>query len=140
MRSDDWLYTRLDYIWSRYFEDIERITPIRIQFGRRAYRRLGSIGLRKAVAGGAHVEFSQIIISSLLADDDVPEIIIDQVLAHEIVHYVHGFGSHHPRTLKHPHQGGVIISEFRKRGLWELYRAYTAWMKIYWPKMIQGEF
>jgi hypothetical protein len=67
---------------------------------------------------------------------DIPEIIIDHVIAHELVHYVHGFGSRRPRLLRHPHQGGVIKSEFQKRGVWELYRAYQAWMKIHWRQYV----
>ena len=138
-RSNVWLSERLEYIWATYFSDIKRITPIRVHFGQRAYRRLGSIILRPQLIEGKKVEVSWITISSLLADDDIPDLVIDQVLAHELVHYVHGFGSHYPRILHHPHQGGVILKEFKKRGLWELYRVYLAWIKLHWRHILRQE-
>src|SRR3972149_10983940 len=43
MRDDNFLQQRLDHIWDRYFSDIEQRNDVRIQFGRRARSRLGSI-------------------------------------------------------------------------------------------------
>lgn len=137
MRTNVWLEQQFESVWHRYFHDVERVTPIKISFGRYAYQRLGSIMLQTARINGETVEYSRITISSLLKNPQIPDIIIDQVIAHEIVHYIHGFGSHHPRKLRHPHQGGVILKEFRRRGLWELYRAYQAWMKIHWTTLLK---
>jgi hypothetical protein len=136
MRTDDWLNQRLELIWARFFADIPVSTPVDIHFGRRSYQRLGSIALRKIIRQGVAEQRSRITISSLLAEELFPDIIVDQIIAHELVHYVHGFGSLRPRTLRHPHQGGVIIKEFQKRGLWELYRAYQAWMKIHYKRIV----
>jgi hypothetical protein len=137
-RTNAWLEQQLEVIWQRHFSDIERVTPIKIQFGRRAYRRLGSIVLRPAFASTSR-QYSQIIISGILADPAMPEFIAQQVIAHELVHYIHGFGSHLPRHLDHPHQGGVIVREFKRRGLWELFRVYQAWMKIHWIQYLKSQ-
>lgn len=131
LRTNEWLDLQLQHIWQKHFSDIEQVTPIKIQFGRRAYRRLGSIILSPSRAD-RQKQHAHIVISGILADTQVPEFIIQQVIAHELVHYIHGFGSHLPRHLKHPHQGGVIVREFKRRGLWELFRAYQSWMKINW--------
>ena len=137
-RTNAWLEQQLENIWHQHFSDIDRVTPIRIQFGRRAYRRLGSIVLRPAFAPTAR-QHSHIVISGILADSDMPEFIAQQVIAHELVHYIHGFGSHLPRHLRHPHQGGVIVREFKRRGLWELFRVYQAWMKIHWSAYLKSQ-
>lgn len=131
MRDNQWLKDQLEQMWQRHFSDIERVTPIQIQFGRSAYRRLGSIVLKPGYAP-KDKQYAHIVISGILRDPSVPDYVPQQVIAHELVHYIHGFGSHLPRNLDHPHQGGVIVKEFRKRGLWELFRAYQSWMKIQW--------
>jgi hypothetical protein len=141
MRDNAWLEQQMQQIWQQHFSDIVMVTPIKINFGRYAYRRLGSIMLRPATAPTQR-QHAHILISAALANPQVPDIIIQQVIAHELVHYIHGFGSHLPRTLHHPHQGGVIVREFRRRGLWELFRAYQAWMKVNWLNYLreQGQY
>lgn len=138
IRTNAWLEQQLEDIWERHFSDIDRATPIKIQFGRRAYRRLGSIVLQPAFAPASR-QHSHIIISGILADPAMPEFIAQQVIAHELVHYIHGFGSHLPRHLRHPHQGGVIVREFKRRGLWELFRVYQAWMKVHWIEYLKSQ-
>lgn len=128
-RNLTWLNSRVQAIWLKHFSDIPQETPIKVRWGQRSYRRLGSIILKQPSSSSA---YSLITISSLLRDLEVPTLIIDQIIAHEIVHYVHGFGSERKRDLSHPHQGGVIVKEFQKRGLWELYRYYESWMKVNW--------
>lgn len=135
-RDTDWLKNRVHDIWHKYFADIPQETPIKASWGQRSYRRLGSIVLKNPQSANP---YSQITISSLLRDAEVPSLIIDQIIAHEIVHYVHGFGSERKRVLKHPHQGGVIVKEFQKRGLWELYRYYQSWMKISWVPFLKKQ-
>ena len=135
-RNISWLHARAEYIWQRHFADIPQDTPIRVRWGQRSYRRLGSIMLKHSASGTA---YSQITISSLLQDPEIPTLVIDQIIAHEIVHYVHGFGSERKRDLGHPHQGGVIVKEFQKRGLWELYRYYQSWMKVNWLAFLKNQ-
>ncbi len=138
-RNNAWLDQCLRQVWHRYFTDIEESTPVSISFGQRSYRRLGSIALRRGMISKEFVPISRITISALLTDQAIPELVIEHIIAHELVHYVHGFGSERPRSLRHPHQGGVIISEFQKRGVWELYRAYQAWMKVHWKQVLAQE-
>src|SRR5690606_24467255 len=126
-------------IYLRHFSDIELITPIRISFGRRSYRRLGSIIIKPRLVEGQRQPWSIITISSLLQEPEVPGYVIDQIIAHELVHYVHGFGSERPRQRRHPHQGGVIVREFKSRGLCELFRVYQAWMKLSWPAFVRNK-
>lgn len=135
-RNLEWLNSRVEAIWSRYFHDIPQSTPVRVRWGQRSYRRLGSIILKQRADGSY---YSLITISSLLREPEVPSLIIDQIIAHEIVHYVHGFGSERPRKLRHPHQGGIIVKEFQKRGLWELYRYYKSWMSLSWVPFLQSQ-
>ncbi len=138
LRTNQWLEQQVQSIWASHFSDIDQVTPIRINFGRRTYRRLGSIILRPTNAPSQQ-QYAHIVISGLLADPQVPDYIIQQVIAHELVHYIHGFGSHLPRHLRHPHQGGVIVREFKRRGLWELFRVYQVWMKLSWQKYLLSQ-
>ena len=46
----------------------------------------------------------------------IPEYVIDTTVAHELVHYMHGFFSPHQRLYKHPHKGGIVTKELKKRG------------------------
>jgi len=113
-RDTAWLTNRVQTIWQKHFPDIPQSTLVKSRWGQRSYRSLGSIVLKNSQTDYV---YSQITISSLLKDSEIPTLIIDQIIAHEIVHYVHGFGSERKRDLKHPHQGGVIVKEFQKRGL-----------------------
>ncbi len=135
-RDAAWLASRVQAIWQKHFADIPQDTLVEVQWGQRSYRRLGSIMLKQPPSSRA---YSQITISSLLQDIEIPTLVIDQIIAHEIVHYVHGFGSERKRDLRHPHQGGVIVKEFQKRGLWELYRYYQSWMKVNWIAFLKGK-
>lgn len=137
-RDDKWLAGRLEYLWASHFADVQRLTPIKIGFGRRSYRRLGSIILKRGLVNGEIRSYSRITISGLLIDGRVPSVVIDQIIAHELVHYIQGFGSELPRRLRHPHQGGIIVKEFQRRGLWELYRVYQAWMKLEWGEFVRS--
>ena len=44
-RDEAWLQQMLDKIWDNYFQDVPQDNDVRIVFGRRAKRRLGSISL-----------------------------------------------------------------------------------------------
>ena len=72
----EWLNARLNTIWGQYFSDIPQETPVRIKWGQRSYRRLGSIRLKTAPTGQ---HYSQITISSLLKAREVPSLIVDQI-------------------------------------------------------------
>ena len=123
MRDDIWLSERLNRIIKKYFAEIET-SEIEIRFFGRARRRLGSI--RK-------IDHTSIIrVNGLLAAPAIPDFVIDEVIAHELVHYVHGFGSNRERLYKYPHQGGVVERELEKREAAHLTRSSKSWLKSYW--------
>ena len=67
-RNLEWLNSRVEAIWSRYFHDIPQSTPVRVRWGQRSYRRLGSIILKQRADGSY---YSLITISSLLREPEV---------------------------------------------------------------------
>lgn len=134
MRNNSDLQLLLDGFLAEEFSDMERSNEIVIAFGRRAKRRLGSIRMTR---GG---EVSQITINGIFKDENIPEQIIRAVLAHELCHYAHGFCSPLKQKYKHPHQGGVIRREMKKRGLDLLYQFEKTWTKKRWPQILMREF
>ncbi len=124
-RDDKWLLSRLDHIWTNYFANVAQINPVFIKFGRYSKLRLGSIKMDRVK------KHSQITITSMFKDPNIPVEVIDHTIGHELCHYTHGFSSPKPRMHKYPHHGGVIKQELQARGLEHLSKAYTAWMKEY---------
>lgn len=125
MRDNFWLHSRLSVLWSSYFPDMQKENPVMIKFGRYSRYRLGSIKLHK------HSGFSMITITAMFKDDNVPTEVVDHTIAHELIHYAHGFSSTKQRLHKHPHQGGIIKKEMQERGIEFLYEAYSLWVKSY---------
>ena len=123
-RDNAWLQEMLDKIWDNYFEDVPQDNDVRIVFGRRAKRRLGSISLdpndRKT---------SIITINSVFKRQDVPEYVVEATVVHELTHYAHGFNSPLEQAKQHPHAGGVMRREFDERGLLELYQVQRRWLQ-----------
>ncbi|MFC1656819.1 hypothetical protein ACFL14_02580 [Patescibacteria group bacterium] len=122
-RDNIWLENRLRLIWQRYFVDLEQRNSILIGFGKRARTRLGSIRYHKKS------KTSIITISGYFKNLEIPEFVIDVVLAHELVHYLHGFSSPHSRAWQHPHQGGIVDREMKDRGLEEVLKLQKKWIK-----------
>lgn len=125
LRDDKWLLSRLDYLWSNYFPDIDQTNPVFIKFGRYSRLRLGSIRLDKATGR------TYITITGMFKDEAVPIDVVDQTIAHELTHYTHGFSSFRSRMHKYPHGGGVVNRELKARGLGHLGVAYNRWKKQY---------
>ena len=148
-RDNIWLRSRLDSMLENHFDDIEHLHPILIHFGRRSKTRLGSITLRhrerirtpmyrhEVKSLNIHDAVSLITINSLLKHEQVPEVVVDGVIAHELVHYCHGFNSLLPRKHKHPHAGGVVRLELKKRGIDHLERDQKKWTKVYWREFMR---
>lgn len=124
-RNDQWLFSRLDFIWSKYFDDIPQKNRVYIKFGRFAKYRLGSIKLK------GKTKDSFITITSMFKNISIPQEVIDHTIGHELVHYTHGFSSIHPKLHRYPHAGGVVKREMEKRGMGYLYKAYKQWIKDY---------
>ncbi len=130
VRTDYTLFHHLSLIWREHFSDVERVNPVVIEFGRAARTRLGSITLDKPS------NISRITISHLLAYDLVPDVVLNATIAHELVHYTHGFSSLRPRIFRHPHQGGIILKEFRARGLYPTHLEARRWLRANWRKIV----
>ena len=129
MRDQAWLENALVEVWNKHFSDIIRVNPIAIRWGRKSGQRLGSIILTKEGV-------SRITITSLFKDEGIPEYIIYETIAHELIHYIHGFSSKIKRTFKYPHQGGIIRIEMEKRGLGTTYRKTKTWMRRNWTAYV----
>lgn len=125
VRDNNWLLSRLDYVWSEYFSDISQTNPVFIRFGRYSKYRLGSIKLNR------RTDKSYITITAMFKNKNIPTEVIDHTIAHELVHYAHGFSSKKARLHKYPHAGGVVNKEMRDRGMYYLVKAYSAWVKQY---------
>lgn len=125
LRDNNWLLSRLDFIWSEYFSDVPQNNKVFIKFGRYSKYRLGSIRLDR------RTKASLITITSMFKDQKISSEVVDHTIGHELVHYAHGFSSVHPRLHKYPHAGGVVRFEMGKRGMEHLYDAYRKWVKEY---------
>ncbi|MDO8638781.1 MAG: hypothetical protein Q7R43_04355 [Candidatus Daviesbacteria bacterium] len=125
MRDDTWLLSRLDHLWNNYFSDVPQINPVFIKFGRQAKLRFGSIRMEP------WSKKTYIVITGMFKSSKIPAEVIDHTIAHELVHYVHGFSSPHKRMHRFPHEGGVVKGELENRGLIHLLKAYKEWIKIY---------
>lgn len=134
-RDNAWLWHMLDKIWDNYFTDVAQENDVKIVFGRRAKRRLGSIGLDPADRST-----SVITINSIFKRTDIPEFVVEATVFHELTHYAHGFNSPLEQAQAHPHAGGVMRREFAERGMLELYQQQKQWLKTHWPRILLEEF
>jgi hypothetical protein len=125
MRNDQWLKEKLGIIWSDHYGDIKKTNVVTIKFSRRCMGRLGSIRL-------VNNTVSEIRINGVLKDKGIPEYVCDAVIAHELTHYVHGFGSKRPQLYKFPHRGGVVTREMISRGLGETHKEAKQWIDNNW--------
>jgi hypothetical protein len=134
-RDEAWLQGILDKIWDNYFPEVAQVNDVKIVFGRRTKRRLGSISLDPADR-----KTSIITMNGLFKREDVPEFVVEATIFHELTHYAHGFNSPLEQAQAHPHAGGVMRREFAERGLLELYLQQKKWLKAHWPEVLLQEF
>jgi hypothetical protein len=134
-RDQAWLQQMLDKIWDNYFQDVPQANDVRIVFGRKAKRRLGSISLDPGDG-----KTSLIVVNSLFKDPDIPEFVVEATVFHELTHYAHGFNSSLDQAQRHPHAGGVMRREFAERGLLELYQQQKQWLKENWLGVLERNF
>ena len=130
--NHQWLNNRFHYLHQRYFSDIEIKNNLIIQFGRPCKTRLGSIK-PKSRLDKSH---SIITINGHFMEENIPEFLVDAVIAHEFMHYAHGFASPHQQAYKHPHQGGVVDWDLKERGLGDILKLQKKWLKINWKKYL----
>jgi hypothetical protein len=149
MRDNEWLSQRLSYIHQKHFSDITDGNEIEVRFGRACKTRLGSIAIREKKYRSkrllqnrlrylsADEVVSIITINGYFTDPEIPEEVVDAVLAHEFSHFVHGFNSIRDRQYRLPHAGGVITQEFRERGLDGILKSHKKWIKTNWKQIIK---
>ncbi|MFH1972174.1 MAG: hypothetical protein ABIJ18_01715 [archaeon] len=108
MRDNEWLQKRLDSIWEMLFPEVEKKNKVNVYFKGRWKNKFGHI---KRVG-----KDTEIVVNSLFQNEIIPENIVDVTLAHELIHYMHGFNSPHEQKYKHPHAGGIVTRELKNRG------------------------
>lgn len=128
MRDNSWLAVRLDQIWKTLFPEIERKNNVVVRFKGRWKNKFGHI---KRLKDGS----SEIAVNELFKNDVIPEYMIDVTIAHELVHYMHGFNSPHEKMYSHPHKGGIVNRELRKRGFGHLLMLEREFGKRQWGKI-----
>jgi hypothetical protein len=146
MRTDQWLEDQLNQIWQSFFPDIHKVNNVVIKWGRAAKNQLGSItakGPRRLFRTPGRFpkhswwlpeSISIITINRNFQNLSVPEEIISVTIAHELVHYSHGFSSPHPQLYKYPHLGGIVSKELKARGLGDQLKFQKKWLKEEWKK------
>lgn len=129
MRNEEWLAEFMHSLWEKNFPDVKRKNNIIVRWKGRWKNKFGHIKRLKN-------KDTEIGINSWFKDKRVPEYIIELTLAHEIVHYMHGFQSPHPKLFRHPHQGGVVDKELKKRGYSVMLKEEKKWFKDVWLREI----
>ncbi|MEA3378746.1 MAG: hypothetical protein U9Q69_03840 [Nanoarchaeota archaeon] len=125
MRNNQWLDKRMHQIWETLFPDVARLNEVIIIFKGKWKNKFGHIKFLKD-------KKSEIAINSLFQDEKIPEYIIDLTIAHELVHYYHGFNSPHKKKYKYPHKGGIVTRELKKRGFAHLLLKEKNYIKKEW--------
>lgn len=131
MRDNKWLATRLEAIWKTHFADVAIKNEVIVRFGRQARTRLGSIKFGKRVV---HPR-TYITVTGYFRAPEIPEYVVDAVLAHELSHYTHGFHSPSEQRYFHPHQHGVVTNELTRRGLGGIVKKQKSWLKRHWREV-----
>lgn len=116
----------LALIWQHYFSDIARVNDVTIAY---SYPWKSRLGLIRMSLDGTH---SFIGINALLQHATPPPSLLITTIAHELVHYVHGFGSPLPRRYDHPHANYVVERELEQRGLGDYLQHANEWIDEHW--------
>ncbi|HCW32011.1 TPA: hypothetical protein DGH83_00740 [Candidatus Peregrinibacteria bacterium] len=125
-RNQKWLEDRMHQVLERGFSDLIPANKIEIKFGQAARTRLGSIRLLR------DKKKSRILINRLFQIEKIPLIVVDLTIAHELVHYVHGFSSPLEQKFCTPHAGGVVDKELKARGFGQDLLFQKNWLKKNW--------
>lgn len=131
IRDQQWLQNRLKTVWQSGFFDVVPRNRIEIKFGRIARTRLGSIRMSRDRA------VSKILINRLFVLEHIPEEIVDATIAHELVHYLHGFSSPFEQKYCSPHAGGVVTKELKQRGFGDALAFQRKWLKTHWGPLVR---
>lgn len=152
VRDNKFLEERMYYLWDNYFADVPRKNYVLIKFGKASRRQLGSIKWAnrnskiKKLLNKKQEEWeiqddpriSIITVTKHFKHPDVPTEVIDMTIAHEMVHYTHGFHSPLPKLFRHPHKGNIVNKELIARGLGSQLERTETWLKNNWVKIISA--
>jgi len=127
MRDDTWLKNRMLEIWQIHFIDVPMLNQINIKFKGRWKNKFGHIKMKNNI--------TEIVINSLFQNDNVPQYIIDLTIAHELIHYAHGFQSPLARKYNYPHQGGIVRKELLRRGFKNQMELERKVFRKEWPEI-----
>jgi len=130
MRNNIWLQKRLAQIWELLFPDTPKLNSVIIKFKGSSFRKFGHI---KRICFD-----TEIAINSLFQYELVPEYIIDITIAHELIHYMHGFNSPLQKKYKHPHKGGIVTKELKSKGFLNMLKREKIFIKREWPKIYKA--
>jgi hypothetical protein len=130
-RSQCWLESRLQSVWTSSFPDLVAANEVVIRYGQRARTRLGSIRMSR------DAKISTILINRLFQLEIVPVEVVDATIAHELTHYLHGFSSPLEQKFSTPHAGGVVTKELKKRGFESALELQKKWLKVQWPLLVR---
>lgn len=139
-------------LWDDHFADVPRQNLVLIHFAKYSSRQLGCIkwarsstrikGLLKRRLEEYEVQddkrISVINITRHFQDLFVPDFVVRATIAHEMVHYTHGFHSPLPQIVNHPHRGNVVNKELIKRGLGNTLAESEAWLKANWWQFLRA--
>lgn len=120
------LTSYLNEIWQLYFSDIPRMNDVYIEY---CYPWKSRLGLIRLSLDGA---ITFIGVNTLLQLAQVPEYVLVTTIAHELVHYTHGFGSPLPRRCKHPHANHIVDRELQQRELGSHLQCCNEWIDKCW--------
>lgn len=151
MRTNNYLEEQLYDIWEKYFADVARKNYVVIKFGKYSKRQLGSIkwankrskikGLLKNIEEDIKEQDDKritiITVTKYFQHEEVPEYVLRSTIAHELVHYTHGFHSPLKQLFTHPHRGRIVEKELFKRGLQDTYSNSQIWLKKNWLKVVR---
>lgn len=151
LRGEPSMEDLLYYLWEEHFDDVPRKNLVLILFGKYSIRRLGSIkwaqkntrvkgrlkGLEELHQVQDDPRISVITLTRYFAHEIVPEYIVKMTIAHEMVHYAHGFHSPLPKLYTHPHRGNIVNKELMKRGLSEELDLSEKWLKENWYNTVK---
>ncbi|MBI2938889.1 MAG: hypothetical protein HYY04_00490 [Chloroflexi bacterium] len=126
VRDQSWIEQELEYLWDNHFADVPLVNRVAVRFVGTWRSRLGLITLSE----DEHTTY--ICLNTLLRLPEVPYYVPSITLAHELVHYAHGFGSPLPRKYRYPHRGRIVERELSRRGLRAEYDLYDDWVYTHW--------
>ena len=126
IRSCFWLEAVLRNIWDRHFADVPVANSVGITYCQASKTRLGWIALSESG------RYTSVGINRLLRFPEAPEAVCVITIAHELVHYAHGFGSPLLQRYRDPHAGGIVERELVQRGLGRVLDTHQYWSQHSW--------